>query len=229
MITKDAKQRIVEAIGQRRVNYGSDLKMSVFLGINNAQYSRIMRGELDNVVSDAKWITIARKLEVQLNDNAQWITARTPMYNYVYSHMGHCQQWSVSGMLCDIPDIGKTYAAKCFVKENKNAVYIDCSQVKSRQRLIRQLAKEFGLGYTGRYMDVYEDLVFYLRSTPNPFVVLDEAGDLDYSAFLELKALWNATEKVCGWYMMGADGLKAKIEANIGRKKIGYAEIGIGV
>ncbi len=225
MITKEAKQKIVKAIGQRRANYDSDKKMSVFLGINNAQYSRIMRGELDNVVSDALWITIARKLDVQLNDSPRWVTAQTPMYTYVYSHLEYCQQWSVSGMLCDMPDTGKTYAARCYVKQNKNAVYIDCAQVKSRQRLIRLLAKEFGLVCTGRYSDVYEDLVFYLRSASNPFVVLDEAGDLDYSAFLELKALWNATEKVCGWYMMGADGLKAKIEANIGRKKVGYAEI----
>lgn len=58
-----------------------------------------------------------------------------------------------------------------------------------------------------------------------PLVVLDEAGDLAYEAFLELKALWNATEMCCGWYMMGADGLRAKIDRNVEGNKVGYAEI----
>jgi hypothetical protein len=78
---------------------------------------------------------------------------------------------------------------------------------------------------TGRYQDVYKDLVFYLRSIQNPLIILDEAGDLEYPAFLELKALWNATDRSCGWYMMGADGLKAKIERNLEHLKVGYAEI----
>ena len=56
-------------------------------------------------------------------------------------------------------------------------------------------------------------------------MVLDEAGDLQYEAFLELKALWNATERCCGWYMMGADGLRAKIDRNVEGMKVGYTEM----
>lgn len=50
-------------------------------------------------------------------------------------------------------------------------------------------------------------------------------GDLQYEAFLELKALWNATERCCAWYMMGADGLKEKINRAIEGKKVGYTEM----
>ena len=77
----------------------------------------------------------------------------------------------------------------------------------------------------GRYGDVYEDLVAYLRTIDTPLIVLDEAGDLQYEAFLELKALWNATERCCAWYMMGADGLKEKINRAIEGKKVGYTEM----
>ena len=52
--------------------------------------------------------------------------------------------------------IGVTRATK-----NKNVVYIDCSQVKTKQKLIRKIAQEFGITYTGRYAEVYEDLVYY--------------------------------------------------------------------
>ena len=67
--------------------------------------------------------------------------------------------------------------------------------------------------------------MFYLKTLDRPLVILDEAGDLAYEAFLEIKALWNATEHCCGYYMMGADGLSEKIRRAIDNKKVGYAEI----
>lgn len=225
MITTTMKQQIVAAIQERRPNYASDAKMAIALGISAAQLSTIKKGKLDRVLSDANWISIARRLDVNLGRQAEWKTARTPVYDFIYSQLKWCQDNAQSGLMCDRADLGKTYTARCYVKENRNAVYIDCSQAKTKQKLVRQMAREFGVNHSGRYADVYEDLVFYLRTIENPIVILDEAGDLDYPAFLELKALWNATERTCGWYMMGADGLKEKIETNRGRKKVGYEEL----
>lgn len=225
MITIETKEKILEGIKSRRGKFPSDSKMAVSLGVSPSQFSRIMRGDFDRVISDPQWITIARKLEIQWGNEPEWITARTPVYNFIISQLEACQNFALSGLLCDIADIGKTYAARCYVKEHANAVYIDCSQAKSKQKLIRLIAREFGLSNTGRYQDVYDDLIYYLRSITTPLIILDEAGDLDYPAFLELKAMWNATERSCGWYMMGADGLKAKIDSNLSRRKVGYAEI----
>lgn len=225
MITLEIKKKIIDAVKERRRNYASDVKMSVALGISGSQFSRIKNGDIDGVLSDANWISIARKLDVQFGNNIELVTAATPVYLFITGQLNACQQFSLSGILCDIADIGKTYAAKCYVKEHRNAWYIDCSQNKTKQKLVRAIAKEAGLNHTGRYAEVYEDLMFYLRSIPTPLIILDEAGDLDYPAFLEIKAMWNATERACGWYMMGADGLKAKIERNLAQRKVGYTEI----
>lgn len=225
MITTEFKGRIIEAIQADKMNYPSAAKQAVALDIQAAQLSRIMNGDHEQVLSDAKWLSIARRLDVLLNEAAIWKTAKTKVFNYIYEQLSYCKENSVSGILCDAADIGKTYSAKVFVKENKLSVYIDCSQVKSKQKLVRKIAKEFGVGFTGKYADVYEDLIYYLQSAQNAIIILDEAGDLDYPAFLELKALWNATERMCAWYMMGADGLKSKIESNLSRKKVGYTEI----
>jgi hypothetical protein len=72
---------------------------------------------------------------------------------------------------------------------------------------------------------VYGELVTYLKTSAKPLVILDEAGDLDYDAFKEVKSLWNATEYTCGWYMMGADGLRAKIQRGVNAMTVGYSEI----
>jgi len=224
-LNEHVKQQIINAIIQDGKQYDSAAKQARVLGINSSQLSRLKRRDIDRVISETKWISIARKLDVTIDVAAKWKTAQTPVYSYLQYQLNNCQSNGVSGLLCDQADIGKSYSAKIYCRTNKNAVYIDCSQVKSKQRLIREIAKQFGLDDIGRYKDVYRSLIFYLRTTTKPLVVLDEAGDLDYPAFLELKALWNATEFMCGWYMMGADGLKHKIERNLANKKVGYTEI----
>lgn len=220
------KSKVITGLAEARKNFhGSDTQFATSLGINPAVYNRMKKGETEKLLAEGAWISIARKLDINLKPGQDWKAAETPVFKYITDQLSNCQKQSVSGIFCDEADIGKTFTAKVYVRNHKNAVYVDCSQVKSKQKLIRFIAKEFGVNNTGRYHDVYEDLVFYLKTIDNPIVILDEAGDLQYDAFLELKALWNATEGACGWYMMGADGLKEKIRRAIDNKKVGYTEM----
>ena len=225
MLTTDIRKRILAAISANRTNYPSDARHAAVLGISASVYNQLKKGQTDKALSDANWVNIARRLDVNLREGIEWKGARTATFKYISAQLEACQERSLSVILCDLPNIGKTYTARWYVNEHRNAVYIDCSQVKTKRALVRKIAKEFGVGATGKYQDTYEDLVYYLRSMERPLVVLDEAGDLAYEAFLELKALWNATEMCCGWYMMGADGLAAKIDRNVEGRKVGYAEI----
>jgi DNA transposition AAA+ family ATPase len=226
MINTEIKHKVIAALKVNAAKFGASAsKYATSLGINAAQLSRILKGETEKVLSEAAWVSLARKMNVSLTNEKPWRAAATPTYIYVSEMLKSCQQDSLSALICDLADIGKTFTAKHFCKENKFAVYIDCSQYKSKQKLVRSIAKEFGTNNTGKYADVYDDLVYYLQSLANPLVVLDEAGDLGYEAFLELKALWNATEGSCGWVMMGADGLKEKVRRAIDNKKVGYTEL----
>lgn len=225
MITTEQKKKILAAIAQNRANYPSDAKHATSLGISTSVYSMVKQGALDKALSDANWVRIARRLGVNLRHEIEWKPANTFTFLFIQKQLELAQLSSLSMILCDEPNIGKTYSAKYYIGCHENAVYIDCSQVKTKRRLIRKIATEFGTDNKGTYSDVYEDLVYYLRTLNNPLIILDEAGDLQYEAFLALKALWNATEHCCGWYMMGADGLKEKINRSIDCKKVGYTEM----
>jgi len=225
MLSFNQKQKIADAIKNAEPNYQSAARFAVVLGINASQLSRVKGGEVEKILSDQAWISIARRLGVNLKDKFELKPAKTPVFAYINTQLNKCQENSLGGLLCDAKDIGKTFAGRYYARTSKNVAFIDCSQAKTRQLLIRAISREFGLGAKGRYTSVYADLVLYLQTSVNPLIILDEAGDLDYRAFLELKALWNATEFVCGWYMMGANGLKAKIEDNMSRNKVGYEEI----
>lgn len=226
-LTLEVKSKIINALKEeRKLFVGSDEKFARKLGINAAQWSRLNMGNFFQVISDSVWITLARGADVNMKGEPMWIAARTYTFNFIHSALKKCQEKSLSAIFCDEAGVGKTFAAKQYAKANRMVAYIDCSQVKSRPLLVRQIAREFGVEHTGTYKNVYADLTYYLRSAAiKPLVILDEAGDLDYPAFLELKALWNATEKYCAWYMMGADGLETKINRCIEYKKVGYTEL----
>lgn len=225
MITTEHKEKIRAAVLGNRANYPTDAKHAAALGISKGAYGYIKSGKLDKVLSEGGWVRIARRLGVSLRDQMEWKAAKTATFDYITLQLEASQHSGLSAILVDIPNIGKTFTARHYVQTHRNAIYVDCSQVKTKVKLVKKIATEFGIESKGYYADIYEDLVYYLRSMEQPLIILDEAGDLQYEAFLELKALWNATERCCAWYMMGADGLRAKINRSIECKKVGYTEM----
>ena len=174
MITTENKKKILAAITANRVNYPSDAKHAASLGITTSVYSAVKNGQTERVLSDANWISIARRLNVSLRGEIEWKPAQTSTFKYVNAQLEFCQEASLSGILCDIPNIGKTFTARYYVAHHANAVYIDCSQVKTKVRMVKKIASEFGVGTHGRYVDIFEDLVYYLRSIDSPLIILDE-------------------------------------------------------
>ncbi len=226
MLDDKIRQRIIDEMLIVEQTYASRIKFGSFLGVSASQISRVVNSrKTKDILSDAKLITIARLLNVPITNRVHLKTARTPVYDYIETQLTACQKQSFSSILVDDADIGKSYAAQCYCAVTANAAYIDCSQHKTKHELIRAISRSFGLDSYKKFCDVRADLIYFLGVTPDPLIVLDEAGDLNYPAFLELKALWNATEYKCGWYMMGADGLKAKIDRNKNLQKVGYTEI----
>ena len=215
----------IAALVEDLENWPNGFKQATHLGLHVSVHSQIKNGTLDGVLSDAKWILLARRFDITLNNKSRVKTVKTFVFTQIYQKLAFAQENSVSGIICDRADIGKTHTAKIYTRENKNVAYIDCGFYKTVNRFVRAIAREFGLTYTGNYYAVRDDLVFYLKTIENPLVILDEFGDLPYSVHLEFKALWNATDRYCGWFAMGADGLEKKITRNVDNKVIGFAEI----
>lgn len=226
-LTYNKKQKIAAVVLSERKKFKSDAQLATWLGIKRAAYSRVFNlNEWERVISDDTWLDIARMLGINLKETHSWVTVETPTFSYIYEQLSQCQNESISLLFCDEAGIGKTYTARQYVKENEGAVLIDCSQCKNRKSLIKEIAKEFRVPMTGNYSTLYDRLKWYLNNAiDNPLIILDEAGDLQQDAILELKALWNGTEKQCGWYMMGADGLKRRMEKGKENEKVGYVEL----
>lgn len=208
-----------------RTRYGgSDGAFAKQQGINGSVWSRLKNGETEGLLKDTQWLNLGRELNVSLNQR-KWNMARTEVFDAIKSDVEFCQKHAKGMVLVDDCAIGKTFTAKYLSKTLNNCFYIDGSQCKEKNLFIRAFGKAVGLDHTGRISDIKANIKYYLRMLENPVIILDEAGDLGYTAFLELKEFWNGTEGVCGWYLMGADGLRAKIERGITYRKVGYREL----
>ncbi|GFR88653.1 AAA family ATPase, partial [Elysia marginata] len=174
------------------------------------------------LVGNAKWIRLARLVDFQKNEKLIWQTAHTEVWNYITGQLEVCQREHISAMLCDDAGIGKTHTLKDYAKANRTAFYIDGSVVPRKIAFIRRLAQVVGLDGNGRVDDVLEETIYALSQLDNPIVMIDEAGDLDHLTILVLKRLYNALEDQCAFYLVGADGLKSKIERGIKWKKLGF-------
>ena len=155
-----------------RQRYPSDAKHAASLGVSTSSYSSVKNRQLDRTLSEAEWVRIARKLSVDLREGMEWKAANTATFRYITAQLEACQGSSLSSILCDMPNIGKTFAARHYVKTHANAVYVDCSQVKTKTQLVKKIATEFGVGSNGWYVDIYNDLTYYLRSIDRPLIIM---------------------------------------------------------
>jgi hypothetical protein len=225
-LTNEQKKTIVAALMVQRENFsGTDQQFAKQWDINHSVFSRLKTAtHYDGLLREGQWINIGRELHVE-SEERKWNTARTEVFEMIESDVLFCKDYAKAMICVDDCGIGKTYTAKYLARTVKNCFYIDASQAKTKQQFVRLIAKNIGVDDQDKYVKVKANIKYALKMLPNPVVIIDESGDLEYTAFLELKELWNATDKACGWYMMGADGLRRKIERGIQNKKVGYAEI----
>lgn len=224
-ITPEFKEKVVEALLVQRANFdGSEAAFARQWGMGSSIFNRIKNGERDGLIRDSAWLSMGRELNVSAGER-KWNMARTEVFNIIEEDILFCKQFSKARICVDECGIGKSYSAKYLSRTLKNCFYVDASQAKTKQLFVRLIAKTIGVEHSGRYAEVKDNIKYYLGMLPSPLIIIDEAGDLDYNAFLVLKELWNATEGSCGWYMMGADGLRNKIERGIAHKQVGYKEI----
>lgn len=223
MITTEFKTKVREAILHNRENYTSlsDAKYSKSLGINSSVFSRLKSGEIDNIMSESSWIEIGRKLNVSVYEK-QWNVARTAVYEEIENNIFFCKQYKKATILIDECGIGKTFCTKHILRGLQNAFYIDCSQAASKTQFVRYLASALGLNNTGKIHDIKETIKYYINQMDSPIIVLDDAGYLETSVFVEIIGIWNATENQCGWMMIGDDSLQNKINRGLKSQKVGF-------
>jgi len=178
-----------------------------------------------SLIGDTKWLRLARIVGYIVNEQMAWNTAETAVYKYITGQLESCRKRSFTAIYVDIAGIGKTHTCKEYAEHNPNTYYIDCSDAPTKRRFVRTFAEAVGIVQEGTYDDMIADAIYGLQNTDRPLIILDEAGDLDDGSIQTLKRIYNQLEDICGFYLIGADGLKARLERGIRCKKVGFTEV----
>ncbi len=222
-LSKSLKKKVFAAVQEQLDKGVLPEELANTLGMNRTKFERLRMEEFDKI-PDGDWLRMGATLNVNVHDK-NWKVAKTFVYRNIDDGLRFCKEYSKSMMLVDECGIGKTFCAKQVIKTLDNAFYLDCSQGKNRYEFIKELAKSLGLNSVGKHQELKDHIKYYVSYLDKPLIILDEFGDLDYTTMLTVKELWNSLEGKCGWYIMGADGLRSKIERGIRNQKVGYAEL----
>jgi len=224
-LSDDFKRKVVARLIEIRQNFGgSDAMFAKQWEMNGSVFSRIKKGEITGLIKETQWLNMGRQLGVNANER-KWNTAKTEVFKIIEEDVLFCKKFSKSRICVDDCGIGKTYTAKYLSRTLKNCFYVDASQGKNKRAFIKLVARSIGIDTNDKYDNIKANVKYYLSTLPEPIVIIDEAGDLEYGAFMDLKELWNGTENACAWYLIGADGLRRKIERGINSRKVGYREM----
>lgn len=224
-ISEEFKQKVFEAVIEAahdaKASGTSYKKFAIKNGIDNTVLTRMMNGERDRLLSDAKILELSRLFDVS-NSERKWKTVETDVYRMIYEDILFCKSAAKLRCCADDCGIGKSFSSRHIAKQLDNVFYIDAKQSRTRSQLMKALARSIGIGASGNTVSVKEKVKFALKSIVKPLVVVDDVGYVDNECFLELFELIDATEYACGWYFIGDDSLQEKIERGINSKKIGY-------
>lgn len=209
------KNRVADAMLEQRKNYGgTDTAFANTLGVNKSVFNRIKKGERDKLLTNERWIMIGRQLGVTLHRQALK-TVATDVFEVIREEVLFCKEYSKSRMFNDNAGIGKTVAAKYLAKSEKNIFYIDGTQCKKKNAFIKALARVVGVPVKGRYDEMKDTTKYFLQILEKPLVIIDEWGALDKDALGLIQEYWNATDGLCGWYLIGGNAARNRMDNGI--------------
>ena len=229
---KTIEQQIAETLlaDRRASSFDSDARYARSKGITPVDFSNIKKGKYlanPQLISRQKWAMIARSIEFNPTDSHKLVTAPTRVHQYLTGQLDVCRQMSFTAIMVDEPGIGKTHVCRDYARKHAGTVfYINCSDSPGKTRFVEALARVLGLERERTIEDTFHTCVQYLTTfVEKPLLILDEAGDLEQTAILMVKRLYNATENHLGIYMVGSDGLKTRFKQGLRLEKNGYTEL----
>ena len=199
------------------------------IGITSSDFSNIQNAKWrsnERLVGPQKWVRIARTVGYEFSARQSWVTAETSTFRAIRRQLEMCAKDGLSAIFCDEAGLGKTHAAREFCANTPNAFYINGGSFPRKVAFIRALAQAVGINPDkSKVEDALLDTIAYLSALDNPVLVIDEAGDLHNNTYLLLKRLYNDLEFQCGIYLIGARGLKKRIDSAVRNRTNGFEEV----
>lgn len=228
MVTTEFNKKVLAAALAGRSNYGhkSDASYARSLGVDPTVYSTLKKGYKEGLLAAEKWIELGKHFGIT-NEKIGWVAVETSVFKQIREEIMECKNFGISRIFVDDCGIGKTFTAKYLARTQQNVFYVDCTQCRKKTAFIKALARVVGVELKGTLDDIKDNTKYRLGILESPVVIVDEAGALDKDALGLAQEYWNATgdDNLCGWYLMGANALRSKIERGVSQGGAYFEEL----
>ena len=215
--TNTEKSTIVSMLTQLQETSGaqSDAKFATRIGIDKATWSRAKREEMWSMLSDGMWLRMAQYVRFSRNAHTSWNHADTSVSRFLFQQFEMCQRMGMTAMLADDPGIGKTHCMREYERTHANVMCIDCSVSNTKGSFIRAIAQAAGVSVKGKLQALLDSAIYAICLMEKPLIIFYESGDLEPGALFQLNKLYHSCELSCGFFIMGSDGFKRRIQRGV--------------
>lgn len=191
-------------------------------GVSAATVSNILNGKTENV-SDEMWLRIARLTGLKFDG---WQIHENKTYQEIRYVLADAQAYKNVTWVTGDAGCGKTTAAQMFRKENRNVLYILCSEDMRRTDFVRELARQTGVSCDQTSLrDILDRAIEEIAQMDNPLLIFDEGDKLTDSLMNYFISIYNRLEDHAGIVFLSTDFIKRRIDAGLRYNKKGFKEI----
>ena len=217
------KQGIADHLRSYCERYGSQNKAANSLkGVSAATISQMLAGNWE-LIKDEMWRSVAAQTGLKA-DSWQMVEIRD--YKIMCTILADAQSNALVMAVTGEAGTGKSFAAKRYVTDNREAYLLSCAEYWNRKMFLSELLSTMGRDASGYTVaEMMGEVVRYLKAAEHPLIILDEADKLSDQVLHFFITLYNQLEDQCGIVLCATDHLARRITRGRKLNKKGYKEI----
>lgn len=194
-----------------------------------AKENEISKSHMSNILNADNWEKVGERIWTKLAGlvlQQGWGLFETSNYKITTKACQDAQKNNRLNAIYAYTGAGKTTALEDYKKSNPNVWYLVCRSSFGTKDLVYRIASAMGIQPKGgRTIDVEDQIIDKLISTPNALLILDSVSKLRKEAALQfIGDLAEATEHRAGIVIGGTEFLRTHFEKMVQRDKRGFRE-----
>lgn len=221
--TNEIKNEIIVKLQAYIERYGSQNQAANSLkGVSSATISQMLNNNW-KLITENMWRNVA--LQVGWRENP-WSSAETSNLKELTGFYSKAQDSSMVLAITADAGTGKTWTAKEYSRNTKNAYVLCCNEFWNKKTFLSELCSILGIDDRGYNMgEMMQDIVWALKSKYKPLLILDEADKLSDPILYFFITIYNYLEDECGLILQATDYLEKRLKAGYTKNSKGFPEI----
>ena len=190
-------------------------------GIDADALSKVEKNEWETV-TDECWQALAKQVGFYCGD---WQAADTSTYMLLRILFADAKHYAMIYGICMSDGLGKTFAAKSYMRGNPGTIYIAAHESYNRKTFMGDMLRSFDADANGTVPAMMQQLSNKICMADEPLLIIDDAQKLKDRVFHFLLSMVDCLKHLCGIVIMGNDKLRTRVAKGVDENKEEYKSV----